>query len=216
MKKLGVACTALGFFLLFAVLLFTVVENIGTNPYVYLDLQAENGLPEAAGLTLDELTAMDDQLADYLSGNEMALEATAFNATEKLHMRDVLELFNLLRTVRNILVPVMLLVLGVGLWLARGKHLLSASLMGLGLLALPFVVFGVWAVVDFTSAFEAFHRVLFTNELWILNPDTDLLIQILPERFFSDIAAVIVVRAGVLMGAVPLTIYGVRFGRNFL
>lgn len=35
----------------------------------------------------------------------------------------------------------------------------------------------VWGAVDFDSLFILFHRLAFTNDLWLLNPETDLLIR---------------------------------------
>ena len=76
--------------------------------------------------------------------------------------------------------------------------------------------FAVWAAVDFSSAFTFFHETLFTNDLWLLNPEIDLLLRLLPEQFFADIAATIAVRALAYMAAVPLAIFGVKFGRKFI
>jgi len=46
----------------------------------------------------------------------------------------------------------------------------------------------VIAINDFTSAFIKFHEMFFSNDLWLLNPMTDRLIQMLPEGFFLDMA----------------------------
>lgn len=43
-------------------------------------------------------------------------------------------------------------------------------------------------LVDFSSAFEKFHKIFFTNDLWILDPRTDVLIQMLPQIFFETMA----------------------------
>lgn len=43
---------------------------------------------------------------------------------------------------------------------------------------------GLWGAVDFDSLFIAFHRLLFTNDLWLLNPQTDLLIRLMPLPLF--------------------------------
>ncbi|NLD59848.1 MAG: TIGR01906 family membrane protein [Clostridiales bacterium] len=215
MRPLSRALTAVGFFLLFAALLMTVVETAGTSADLYRELQLENGLPDAAGLALEEMAAIDEQLAGYLSGDASALDGAPFNDTEKLHMADVFHLFGLLRAVRNILLGAAAALLLAGLLLARGRGALFGSLVGLLLLALPLIALGIWAAIDFTSAFDAFHRALFSNDLWQLNPGTDLLIRMLPERFFSDFAAVVAVRAGLFIGAVPLALFGARFGRRF-
>ena len=49
-----------------------------------------------------------------------------------------------------------------------------------------------------------------------MDPETDLLLRLLPEQFFADFAGVIAVRALAYMLAVPLAIFGVRFGRRFV
>lgn len=216
MRPLSRILTSVGFLLLFLAALLTVVETSGTSAELYRELQLANGLPDGAGLTLAEMTAVDDQLANYLSGDGNALDAAPFNETEKLHMADVFRLFGLLRTVRNVLLGASVALLAAGLWLSRGKGALFGSLAGLALLILPLCVLGIWAAIDFTHAFESFHRALFSNDLWQLNPETDLLIRLLPERFFSDFLAVVAVRAGILLGAVPLALFGARFGRRFV
>ena len=41
---------------------------------------------------------------------------------------------------------------------------------------------------DFTAAFTRFHHIFFDNDLWLLDPETDNMINMLPEGFFSDTA----------------------------
>ena len=70
------------------------------------------------------------------------------------------------------------------------------------------VVFAVLAVLagiiatDFNQYFIIFHHIFFNNDLWMLNPDTDLLINIVPEPFFMDTAARIAATYGVSVLAV--------------
>ena len=47
------------------------------------------------------------------------------------------------------------------------------------------------ACIDFDSLFILFHKVAFTNDLWLLNPQTDLLIRLMPIEFFISYAAII-------------------------
>ena len=49
----------------------------------------------------------------------------------------------------------------------------------------------VLACIDFDSLFVLFHKVAFTNDLWLLNPQTDLLIRLMPIEFFISYAAII-------------------------
>ncbi len=41
---------------------------------------------------------------------------------------------------------------------------------------------------DFSPYFVFFHHIFFDNDLWILDHDTDMLINIVPEAFFMDTA----------------------------
>ena len=193
-----------------------MVISCGTNDGIYRELQEENGLPEAGGFTQEEMESLDQMLADYLSGDETALEGAPLSEREFAHMRDVYALFEVARAVRGVLLIVSLLLLGVGAWLSRGRCLTRMCLIGLAALVVPVAAFAIWAAVDFSAAFTFFHEVLFTNDLWQLDAQTDILLKLLPEQFFADIAAVIAVRAAAYMAAVPLALVGVRYGRKLV
>ena len=45
------------------------------------------------------------------------------------------------------------------------------------------------ACIDFNSLFVLFHKLAFTNDLWLLNPATDLLIRICPISMFMSMGA---------------------------
>ena len=49
----------------------------------------------------------------------------------------------------------------------------------------------VLAVADFDGMFRLFHQVAFTNDLWLLDPRTDMLIRLMPLEFFISYAAII-------------------------
>ena len=57
---------------------------------------------------------------------------------------------------------------------AAGSILLLAA--GLGLAA--------WGMVNFNGLFWTFHQVVFSNDLWLMNPETDLLVALMPLSFF--------------------------------
>ena len=62
----------------------------------------------------------------------------------------------------------------------------------------------LWALADFNGAFTAFHHMLFTNDLWLLDPATDRMIRMFPEPFFIDIAARIGLRIGGVLACAGL------------
>lgn len=75
-----------------------------------------------------------------------------------------------------------------------GESIGIASAFALGILIGTAVflflsaVLGALIASDFTGAFIAFHHLFFTNDLWILDPSVDMLVNIVPEGFFLDTA----------------------------
>ena len=66
------------------------------------------------------------------------------------------------------------------------------------------------ALAGFDSAWEGFHRLIFSNDFWQLNPRTDHLIQIFPPAFWESIVffiGVLIVAAG-MEGALPGVVSG--------
>ncbi|MBE5774596.1 MAG: TIGR01906 family membrane protein [Clostridiales bacterium] len=198
-KRLGFALCLLG---TAAMILWGVlwsVENFGTDPFLYKKLQfeARPDILEYAGISEDDLVRVNEALADCLQGDPDVLEnleaevfgkvQPAFNERELVHMEDCRKLFELARTVRNIAVVFgpLALILGVILLNDRRKARISV-LLGPVVLAAPLGLLAAWAAVDFNAAFNFFHRILFTNDLWLLDPHTDLLIRICPQKMFME------------------------------
>lgn len=55
---------------------------------------------------------------------------------------------------------------------------------------------------DFTKYFVIFHHIFFNNDLWLLDPATDLLINIVPEPFFVDTASYIALVFGISVAVI--------------
>ena len=203
MDALRGACAVLGWMALIAVLLLTALDWVGTNGELYYQLQMRWNVQPFSGISDDSLRVLDMAMARYLSGDRAALQAQgedetlcgvivsvfgetrpAFHPWEMRHMADCFDLFELLRFVRKLLLLACPVLLFVGLF-AR-KRFAGAVWVAIALILIPLGLFGLWAWVDFDSAFTFFHQVLFTNDLWLLNPETDLLIRICPEGMFMD------------------------------
>ncbi|MDU3398484.1 MAG: DUF1461 domain-containing protein, partial [Clostridiales bacterium] len=86
------------------------------------------------------------------------------------------------------------------------KRVLCPSLCaGTGLFFGAVTVLALVISANFTKYFVLFHHIFFTNDLWILNPDTDMLINIVPEGFFMDTAG----RIALLFGFLSLLLFGI-------
>lgn len=166
---------------------------------------AETGLPD------EEYAGMASMIAKYLAGsnisfqytftNEEGTEVSCFNTREQTHMADCLQLFYLCRGVMLLsAAATCLCILALVLWKLWGKGT-AGFLTGNGLVLLLCLTLVVWGLADFEGLFVRFHQTFFSNDLWLLNPQTDLLIRLMPTQFFVDWAAII---AGLWLTALVL------------
>ena len=134
-------------------------------------------------------------------------EREFFNEREIAHMEDVQGLFLRAMSLRRACIFICVLCLGF-LFLTKApvRRVLPPSICaGTGLF------FGITAILaliisgDFTKYFVIFHHIFFDNDLWILDPATDMLINIVPEGFFMDTAA----RIALLFGASSAVLFGI-------
>ena len=157
------------------------------------------GVLDGLEMEMSDVMHVTEEMMAYLRGNRKDLvvdtvvdgkEQEFFNEREKAHMVDV----------KNLFID--------GLWLRRGGILVlgfafavlfatkvewksilpKLFLIGMGSFIGVTAVAGVFIVSDFNKYFTVFHELFFKNDLWLLDPDTDLLIRMLPEGFFLDMA----------------------------
>jgi len=157
-------------------------------------------------MEMKDVMYVTEEMMDYLRGNRTDLvvdtvvaeeEREFFNEREKAHMVDVRNLFVGGLWIRRI--AILLFVAAVVALLktkADWKRLLPQSfLICLGAFIGVTAGAGVLFLSDFNKYFTMFHEIFFTNDLWLLDPRTDLLIRMLPEGFFMDM----VMRIGIII-----------------
>ena len=161
-------------------------------------------------------------LSRYLDGKADAVtvpdpadtskSAPAFSDKENAHLRDVRRIISLLKALRWIGGGLAIAVLG-GLYFgkkAQREQLLRDAVRGFagasGLILLMAAALAIWGAVNFDGLFWAFHQVVFTNDLWLLNPQTDLLMALMPLPFFTWYAAQIFKALLPILGVMLLVI----------
>lgn len=148
----------------------------------------ENNTPQVTGKSLQELEFIGKDLRAYLFLGQDNLLTRHFDENEVSHMRDVYKLFFYMRILMALSIIVCLgslrfLIKKGGFFTTiqkLGKHLI-------GVLVLLALFVGLVSL-NFNRAFIIFHKVLFSNDLWLMDPNKDLMIQMLPENFFADMA----------------------------
>lgn len=199
-------------FALIVILLITSVEAVvyWTPGYFEKEYEKHQVLKEVR-MEMDELLEVTEHMMDYLRGEEEDLQITAvvageernfFNSRELAHMEDVKNLFLGGLTLRRLC---MWIFLAAAVFLGVRRHLrvlFRAILLGTGIFLAAICLLFAVASTDFTKYFTLFHQIFFNNDLWILDPDTDLLINIVPEPFFINTAAEIGILFGISLAAV--------------
>jgi integral membrane protein (TIGR01906 family) len=188
-----------------------------TDAEMYFRIQTEKGVD--AGVSAEVMRDYDGMMADYLAGDEAALDdAALFGDQEIAHMRDVYALFAAARGVRIVALAAGLLLLFLSAFRrARWRRAFAVGgAVGMALFLLPLGAIGVWALVDFHGAFRAMHEHIFANMLWLLDPGS-FMIRMLPEPFFSALAGRLMWTGGLSALAVPAMMIGAEVfsGRRF-
>lgn len=185
-------------FLVFSIEINSYNENYYTKKF------KEHNVEEVTGKNLNQLKPITKKLILYLKGGDNDLLRPHYNGKEILHMEDVKSLFNLARIIKYI--GILIIILGA-YYLWKSKALLSLAktlFYGIFINYILISIIGVLSFIDFNKYFTYFHLLFFTNDLWLLDPRTDLLIQMLPEEFFIGMAIRIVITFVTLLAFVQV------------
>ncbi|MBS4535444.1 TIGR01906 family membrane protein [Clostridium sp. D2Q-14] len=181
---------------LIVTLLLTNVQISTFDRKFFQDKFEEYNISEVTKMEENTLMEVTDEMLKYLKGDrkDLIIEAKidgrqelVFGEREILHMVDVRNLFKkgfMIRNISLILVIVTLFLIVRFYIKDLYKILIIASIVP----TLILFIFGILLSINFNKYFDIFHEILFTNDLWLLNPDTDILIQMLPLDFFNSIA----------------------------
>ena len=114
------------------------------------------------------------------------LETSFFNEKELTHLKDVYKLNSTVCYLFYGLLTLISICLLFLLYTKRCKELYN-DLFHSGLISLGLIIsLLILVIINFSFSFTLFHEMLFTNNLWQLNPETDKLIVMFPEGFFID------------------------------
>jgi len=204
------AAAAILSFLFVVGLLLMAVEIWCFHKAFYKSEYAKLQTAREIGISEEDLERATDALLDYLKGKREDLvvyadwngdEREVFNEREKLHMEDVKILYQ-----RAMLVGHLFFGAGAAFAVAalfvKGwrRRALEGYIRGNTIFFAMLALIGLYAALDFGSFWTLFHQLLFSNDLWLLDPATDVLIQMVPEQFFFDLVMRIALTAAVLIG----------------
>jgi len=116
-----------------------------------------------------------------------------FSPIEIRHMVDVYDLFAWGRVILYTCAP--LLFATTLAFVTRGRRHLAMLHHGWkwvsGTVIVLLLIPAIFMLINWSRAFDLFHEIFFDNDYWILNPQVDLLVRIVPNGFFIHATMVI-------------------------
>ncbi len=187
-----------GFCLLFVLIALvatmTVYNIAGDKGFLAAEMRRHSS-PKYSGLPDGEYQEMGQMIADYLMGRRDTFQhyfndddgnmVVCFSPHEENHMADCRELLRRTGRARWFLGGAAIILLAAGVMLRKYKKSFSTGLLaGFGIAAVIFLGLLAWGIIRFDNLFTVFHQLLFTNDGWLLDSRTDMLIRLMPTSFF--------------------------------
>lgn len=191
---------------LFSISLLVVTLVLGLELIIFSESYFEwhyetRAITETTEMALDDLMTVTLEMLDYLKGQRPTLDMQAtiagqveevFGEREKAHMVDVRDLYLAARNMKRMGIVIIAAILLIG-W-TRSKDMLY-QVLGRVKVIVPILLVIVGAIgglfaTNFNKYFTLFHHLFFDNDLWLLNPKTDILINMVPESYFYSIVMI--------------------------
>lgn len=155
----------------------------------YIENFRENNIYEQ----LPDAEARLDNLISYMKTNQ-PLNPEYYNEKEIQHMKDVKRIIDIAA------LTLLLSMTFSGVYIARKwkDKQMWKSLIIAGIASLCSLLLLALLSLNFDTFFTTFHKIFFTNNSWILDPRTDMLIVMLPESFFRNALTKVFIIASIL------------------
>ena len=179
-------------------LVTTTVRILANEPLVYEYAIDEYDAMQTTGIARDELLRAGSELRNYFNNDEDEIFVRVerdgspirlFNDRETIHLRDVKNLMiKNFRVQEASVIFVLTYVVAVFIWARESSLRILAKQLLLSVLLSLAIIGGVgaFAFTGFHESFDQFHRIVFDNDFWQLDPSRDRLIQMFPEPFWED------------------------------
>ncbi len=195
-----IACsivTVLICLLIYPVLLVTSIELVTYDKSFYIDQYKKLDTATTIGISETDLHRVTWDLLDYIKDKKATLKdikadingdmRQVFNDKEIAHMVDVKDLYKFATDVRAysiIAIVVLLLVILTFYRKMAARKLALSFLWTTGALIVLSAILYLLIQSNFSYYWDLFHHIFFDNDLWLLDPNTDIMIQMVPEAFF--------------------------------
>ena len=213
----------LGWMLLIVAVFLTLVDVCCFDRSFYVKEYEKNGTAEVIGISDEQLMMVTEHLLGYLEDTEEVLKIDAeiggvvrnvFDERDTMHMVDVKVLYQNAMLVRNVTLILALVIFGYNILHMKQDVVASLAVSfykALGAFMMICVAVLIGAAVDFDAMWRFFHTIFFSNDLWLLDPNVSVLINMVPLQFFFDLVTkVVVLFIAFLAGCSTIFLFVVR------
>lgn len=201
------------------IFLISILGAVSTSIFelnFYTKTQNKYGVAQSMNLTQKEVTEATTVALLYTKGrsselsyivNDNGEDVDIYSSQDKEHMVDVKNLYY--GMYYTLVVTGVLLLIAVIVLFLRQKQInvfgLTLIINQVSLYTLVFVgVIALFAFINFDQFWVMFHKVFFRNDLWLMNPNKDALVNLFPEGLFMDLVYKIILRFAIIFGSVNL------------
>ena len=180
------------------------------RPFYYAQIESLD-LPRSTNLTTEEIKEAYNEMMDYCLGirPDFSAGVLEFSESGASHFADVRALF----FVDFAIIGICVIALSVIAILIKKRKLTlhrfrgrSAPFWSVASIASISAIIGIACAIDFHSVFVLFHKIFFIGKTnWAFYPDTDPIILLLPNKFFSNCA--ILIFALILLCSIAILLY---------
>lgn len=188
--------------IIFLVILLTSIQIITFNRQYYNWHYSNYNISLTTNIEQKDLMYITNEMLKYLDGKRENLiiyskvngiNQQVFGDREIYHMKDVQKLFVIAKYIRNIGFGLIIILFMTFYKLHKSilkktlKYIKNCYLS----IILLLIVISVIISTNFNHYFTVFHQIFFNNDLWLLDPKTDILINLVPLQFFINTAILI-------------------------
>ena len=193
-------------YLIWVPLILTIsFEIITFSDWIYEFNWERNNISYKTNLNKDQLNSASDQIKDYFKNDQEKIKISVvqsgrtilnlFNQREIDHMIDVKNLVKATLLFEKISLFFIFFAIVIISYKNGFKQLFSFLFnivyKSLLIWSSIFIIILFGIIINFNATFILFHKIFFRNDLWILDPRSDYLLIMFPERFFLEVCLAI-------------------------
>ncbi|MCY6355838.1 TIGR01906 family membrane protein [Clostridium sp. ZS2-4] len=173
------------------IIILSVKITLNFKPLYYMDIITLN-VQETSNLSSKEIKLNYNYVINYVQSHQkqnFVLPTLTFSNQGKIHFEEVKAIFNKLDYILYTLILIDVIIIYINIKTDKRFRFLKWS--SIFLFLAPFLCL-IPFLLNFDKSFTIFHKLLFNNDYWLLDPKLDPIINIMPQEFFFHCAILII------------------------